>query len=54
MAGMTIRANLAATWAVLMAAALWFRARNSERVILQRLSNDWLAELERKSIRGHY
>jgi hypothetical protein len=51
---MAIRVNLAATWAVLTAAAFWLRARTSERVSLSPVSNDWLVELERKSIRGHF
>jgi hypothetical protein len=51
---MAFRANLAATWAVLTAAAFWFRARTREHVPLSPLSSDWLVDLERRSIRGEY
>ena len=51
---MAIRANLAATWAVLAAVALWLRARTTERVGLSPVSSDWLLDLERKSIRGQF
>jgi hypothetical protein len=51
---MAIRANLAATWAVLAATAFWLRVRTTERVRLSPLSSDWLVELERRSISGHY
>ena len=50
---MAIRANLAGTWAFLMAAAFWLRARMAPGAGGATLSNDWLLELERKSIRGH-
>jgi hypothetical protein len=51
---MAIRANLAATLALLMAAAFWLRARIEPRRGLSPLSSDWLLELERRSIRGHH
>ena len=51
---MAFRANLAATWALIAAAALWLRARTTERAALSPVSNDWLVELERKSIRGQF
>jgi hypothetical protein len=51
---MAIRTNLASTWAVLVTVAFWLRAHTSRRVALSPLSSDWLLELERRSIRGHY
>jgi hypothetical protein len=48
---MTIRVNLAATWALLTAAAFWLRARTMARVGLPPVSSDWLLELERNSHR---
>ena len=51
---MAFRANLAATWAFLMTAALWLRTRSTERAGLSPVSNDWLVDLERKSIRGQF
>jgi hypothetical protein len=49
---MAIRANLAATWAFFTATIHWLRWRRTERAGLSPLSNDWLLDLERKSIRG--
>ena len=49
-----MRANFAATWAVLTAALLWVRARTTERVGISPVSHDWLVDLERKSIRGQF
>ena len=49
-----IRANLATTWALVTAAAFWLWTRTTERVALSPLSNDWLADLERRSIRGQH
>jgi hypothetical protein len=51
---MAFRANLAATWAFLTAATLWLRTRTTARAGLSPVSNDWLVELERKSIRGQF
>jgi hypothetical protein len=51
---MALRANLAATWALLTATFLWVRTRTTDRGNLSPLSNDWLVDLERKSIRGHF
>jgi hypothetical protein len=51
---MAIRANLAATWAFLTAAALWLRIRTTEGLKLSPLSSDWLQEMERRSVRGHF
>lgn len=51
---MAMRANLATTWAFLIATLLWLRTRTTERVGLSPVSNDWLLELERKSIRGQF
>jgi hypothetical protein len=51
---MAIRANLAATWAFLTATILWLRSRRTERAGLSPVSNDWLLDLERKSIRGQF
>jgi hypothetical protein len=54
MVRMAMRTNLAAMWAVLTAAAFWFRARTLERVGIPPVSQDWLLDMERKSIRGQY
>jgi hypothetical protein len=51
---MAFRANLMTTWAFLATATLWLRARTRERIGLSPLSNDWLVEMERRSIRGQY
>jgi hypothetical protein len=51
---MAMRANVAATWALVAAAIVWLRTRTTERVGLSPVSNDWLVELERKSIRGQF
>lgn len=49
-----MRTNLAAMWAVLTAAALWLRAKTLDRVGVSPVSNDWLVDMERKSIRGQF
>jgi hypothetical protein len=51
---MALRANMAATWAFLTATILWLRARTTDRASLSPLSNDWLVDMERKSIRGQF
>jgi hypothetical protein len=51
---MAFRSNLAATWAFLTAAILWVRTRTTDRASLSPLSNDWLLDIERKSIRGQF
>jgi hypothetical protein len=51
---MTIRANLAAWWALFATATLWLRARTTQRVGISPVSSDWLLDLERKSIRGQF
>jgi hypothetical protein len=51
---MAIRTHLGLLSTVLSASLLWLRARTTRRVGLTPLSSDWLLDLERKSIRGHY
>jgi len=48
-----MRANFAATWAALAAVVSWIRSR-AGRSGAATVSQDWLLELERKSIRGEY
>jgi hypothetical protein len=51
---MALRTNWAASWSLLAAAALWLRARIAPREGVSPLSNAWLLDCERKSIRGQY
>ena len=51
---MAMRTNLTAMWAFLTATAVWLRMRATGRASLSPLSNDWLQELERRSIRGQF
>jgi len=51
---MAFRTHLGLLSTVLSASLLWLRGRTMGQVGLSPLSSDWLVDLERKSIRGHY
>jgi len=51
---MATRTQLGLIWAVLSTTLVWLRARTMGEATLSPLSNDWLNDLQRKSIRGQF